>query len=87
MSNNLLILLFYLAFFLLLRFVFKRHIEHKYNYVIPMKKGFGVDRNVTYYDEEVINNKKLAKEINNLFFAENIGVAIMFIGVMYSVLT
>lgn len=86
--DSLIITIIYIVVFSLIRQLYKRHIERKYNYIIPMKKkGFGVDRNITHFDEEVIHNQNLKTEIKNLFIAENIGVAIMIIGVMYSVLT
>lgn len=84
--NNSIVTIIYIAFIVLVRQAYKRHIERKHKYVIPMKKNFGVDRNITHYDEEVINNKKLKAEINHLFIAENIGVAIMLIGAMCSLL-
>ncbi len=86
MSNSLFILLTYQAVFFMVRYIYKNHIEKKYNYVIPTKKGFGVDRNATHFDEEVIHNKKLKSEINTLFLGENIGAFIMVIGGMYVIL-
>ncbi len=56
------------------------------SYKILTKRGFGINKGLVFYDEEVINNKSVSKEINYLFVAELMGVFIMIIGINYFLL-
>lgn len=80
-------ILIYITFFLLIRQVYKWRIEKKYSYKIPTKRGFGIDKSLVFYNEEVIHNKKLVKAIKTLFNIEVIGVFLMFALAMYHILS
>ena len=80
-------ILTYIILFLLIRQVYKWRIEKKHSYKIPTKRGFGIDKSLAFYDEEVTHNKKLVKAMETLFIIEVIGVFLMFALAMYHILS